>query len=357
METLTRDGRRLASQNVRLVPLTGRTSLFRQDAKTGAVSLDNGWPKFRDAVLSRRPRLVVLDPFSAVALANENDNTAMTDVLQELEGLARESNAVIMYLHHVAKAGRVVQDKHEDLVAAMTHGSIRGAGAIVNRPRLAMLMYPLSVKLARQCVEEGQPFKDGQVVAFKDVKKNGAPLGPMRYFSHGPACGLLSPLTAVKDDVERRSDKDALKRAEDAKDLDQCAVALAQEAVLREQTPGMSRVAVSYAVEAIHAGGHNVGRSGGIAFRAESLGLVWRVDYGMLVEAGFAPRRSGPTGKIVVPTVMAFRKYGDPDPDRPGEFLRVPAEFRQWIAGLEDKLCPQKPATQGSGEDARGGEA
>ncbi len=353
METLTPAERGLARRFVRLMHLPSRYCLLRQDSKTREVVPTEYWQGFREKVMARRPRLIVLDPLSSVMLLTETDNTATTDALGYLEELCEESGTCILFLHHVQKTGSLLKDP-EDLVERLDQTAIRGAGAIVNTPRTAMLMYPLSVQLAKKCLEEdGEAVKrNGQIVACAEVKKNSGILAPLRFLKHTSNMGLLEPCLNVRSKFDF-SDKDAGRDIEKLQKQEGNARLLAEEAVRREQSESRKRrIAPSKAAVEIGLTGGNE-KSNLIATKAVVMGLVHIVNVRDLSDHGFAPGRSG-SGRIIVPSIEALRKYGQPDIDRPGEWLNVSAELRQWIeSGCTDEE-PEAEAVQQEPEGTDG---
>lgn len=330
MDTLTPAERGLARRFVRLMHLPSRYCLLRQDSKTREVVPTEYWQSFREKVMARRPRLIVLDPLSSVMLLTETDNTATTDALGYLEELCEESGTCILFLHHVQKAGSLLKEP-EDLVERLDQTAIRGAGAIVNTPRMAMLLYPLSVPLAKKCLEDGEAVKtNGQIVACAEVKKNSGILAPPRFLRHTSNMGLLEPCLNVRSKFDF-SDKDAGRDIEKLQKQEENARLLAEEAVRREQAEKAKKRRISPTNAAIEIGATgNREKSNTIATKAVVMGLVHIVSVHDLVEHGFAAGRTG-GGRVVVPSIEALRKYGQPDPERPGEWLNVSAELRQWI--------------------------
>ncbi len=347
MNQLLSRERKLAMQNVRLVSLRGgETSLLRLDSKTGTVVPGAGWVPFCRAVRRHRPRLVILDPFTAVTYIETVQNELIAQCIRMLEPLAEEVDASFIYLHHVPKKPAIFGDR-KTMNENMNAGSVLGGGQVVNAPRWAALVYPLTMEFAGQCVQDdGRPIQaDGEVVVFKEVKKNGGRLEPRRYFRHTDRCGLLEACLHVKEASECLDEKVRLKRAEKTQELDAQAEELAQEVVRVEQTPGAKRISPSYAVEAIRAGAHNAEKAKAIAFIAERMGFVRIAQKKELSAFGRADKGSG---AVLVPTIAALDRFGQPDPDRPGEFAGVPSALRQWLADRE-----QEDASA-CGEEAQG---
>lgn len=347
MGLMTPSDRGLARRFARLRSLPSRYTLFRQDSRSKAVAPTKAWTPFRELVLERRPRLIVIDPLSAVTRITEGDNTGMGDALDYLEELADESGAVIMYLHHTLKAQSLLQEREE--IDGMDQSAIRGAGAIVNTPRVALLAYPLHVKLARQCLEDGADVtSNGQIIVLKEVKKNNGILAPARFLRHTKRMGLLEPCTNVREralGVDGRAESRAILKAQT---LDEQARQLAEAVVAREQEDreDKRRVAPSKACICLRMGDDHP-KSRAISYQAQELGLVQPVQIRDLVALGLSPK-SRSRGEVLVPTAEALRRHGRPDPSRPGEYLNVSAELRQWIeAGLPAYMPEDAPAEEG----------
>lgn len=72
-----------------------------------AASPDDGLAQLREAMKSEKPVLVVVDPlFRFVRVKDGNDYAAVTNALEPLHNLARESGAHVMAVHHMGKGDR-----------------------------------------------------------------------------------------------------------------------------------------------------------------------------------------------------------------------------------------------------------
>lgn len=76
--------------------------------------------------------VMVLDPLVSLHGEDENDNVAMGEVMEAVNGLARLAKAAVLALHHTSKGQR----------QAGSADAVRGAGNIVNAVRLAATLYP-----------------------------------------------------------------------------------------------------------------------------------------------------------------------------------------------------------------------
>lgn len=351
MDSLPPRHQKLAQENVRLVSLKGMASLFKLD-RQGVVVPDIGWKPFTDAVRRERPSLVVIDPFTALTLVDEINNTAITQCVRMVEGLAQETNTSIIYLHHVAKRPAIFASR-DDMANFMNAAAVRGGGAIVNAPRWCALLYPISAKFADLCVEnDGKPFEtDGELVVFKEVKKNGGRLQTPKYFRHTLNRGLLVPCRNVKEEGEFMEEKRQKRTMQKNEELEHLAERLAQEAVRREQTPGEKRMTPSQAATHLNVGGSSA-LSAQMVAKAEDLGFIHVVRMQTLKINGMAKEGQG-GGSRVVPSLASMEKYGRPDPDSSTGFLNVDPAFVQYLGTLAVSHEPPSPFdADGLAEDA-----
>ncbi len=340
--TLTNEQMKDFRHFVKFTELKGRAALLRQDSKSLQVVEQDSWKYFCDKVCKLEPKLIVIDPISAVTLVNENDNTAMTEALIYIEELAREANTTIIFLHHTTKDKVMIQQKNE-IKKSLVHSAIRGAGAIVNRPRLAMLGYPLALDVADLLLEDGgEPFKfDGEVICFKDVKKNCGPLGPVRYFRHSDRKGLLVPMLDVKEEAEYLEDRDQIRIQKQEQELDDLAERASKMIVSREQNRGDVRIAPSGICRALNLGRQEK-KSDSIANRAQDLGLAHIVTRVQMRSLGFGDKISGNGGGcIVIPSFDALTRFGKSDGN--GGFVNIAPNLLEFIKDIgrgryEDKL-------------------
>ncbi len=332
--------RKLATKNARFIPLEGEGTLFKKNTSTGKVEYDTGWSFFARAIRERKPSLVVLDPFSAITYIDTKDNEAMAQCIHKLANLMQETNTTFIYLHHVLKKPTIISDKKE-LDDIMTASSILGGGQIVNAARHASLTYPLSVNLATKLVQtNGKPIQfDGEVIAFKEVKKNGGKLEKRRYFRHTGNYGLLEPCEAIEL-FENASEKKEIRIAEQLQELEENARLLAREAVKREQNKNTLRITVSYIVERLGIGGHNAEKSNSIAQCAQDMGLIHIIKRNETIKSGFGRGSSG-NSNDVVPSIQALELFGHQEPKRPGEYCGISPEHLAWLSSLSGKRAPK----------------
>lgn len=113
-------------------------------------------------------RIVVIDTLSRIHHADENSNGAMSDLMQRLEYVAKESGAGVLFLHHTSKAasfGNMGDHQHAS----------RGAGVLTDNARYAAALVRMDDKEAEAYgVDEA---RRGYFVRFATTKNNyGTPL-------------------------------------------------------------------------------------------------------------------------------------------------------------------------------------
>lgn len=314
MDRLTPRQQALAQRNVRIIPLKGMAVLFKATREGVAVPAE-GFGPFREALLRERPRLVVIDPFTSLTLIDEMNNTAITQCIRMLEPIAEEAGTTIIYLHHVSKRPSIL-GSFKEMDDNLTAAAVRGGGAIVNAPRWASLLYPLKQKFAATIVNSGTPITaDGELVVFKEVKKNGGRLEPRRYFRHSPDHGLLLPCFDVREETVTGNDRIDQRRREKATELGKLARRLAEEAVRREQTQGEPRMSPAKAT--VHLGlSGNSDLSGDVVARAVDEKLVHVIPLKELRSRELSSSiNSKGGGSRILPTLAALEMFGKPDAD------------------------------------------
>lgn len=75
-------------------------------------------------ITSYKPDVIIVDTISAAfSIKNENDNGEITELMKRLQRLAKNANAVVLFAHHIGKAGS------EQGNASNSHYRARGASA------------------------------------------------------------------------------------------------------------------------------------------------------------------------------------------------------------------------------------
>ncbi|MEN6527581.1 MAG: AAA family ATPase [Candidatus Polarisedimenticolia bacterium] len=109
--------------------------------------------------------VMILDPLVSLHHEEENDNTAMGEVMDAVNGLARLASVGVLALHHTPKAVR----------QAGSSDAVRGAGNIVNAVRIASTIYAADESDAT-LYGFGEDYR-GRYIRIDDAKQNAAALG------------------------------------------------------------------------------------------------------------------------------------------------------------------------------------
>lgn len=136
-QNLSQETIELFDKNVTIV--SGQGSLCQLMDKNG----DHGefYDVFLEAACSAR--LLILDPFSRLHGADENDNAAMTRMLQILESISKKTGATILIVHHTGKAAT-----YNAAGEMGNQGASRGASALSSGLRWQVNMWTPNSKEA-----------------------------------------------------------------------------------------------------------------------------------------------------------------------------------------------------------------
>lgn len=139
----------------------GVGTLLERDLN-GQLTMTGAWERLVQIIEDRRPDVLVLDPLVELHTAEENDNTALRQVIAHIRALAQQHHLAVVLVHHTRK-GAVAGDVD----------SIRGAGSLIGAARAAFTVAPMSKEEAE---ELGIP-EDGRrsYVRVDSVKGNYAP--------------------------------------------------------------------------------------------------------------------------------------------------------------------------------------
>jgi hypothetical protein len=130
---------------------------------------DRGLTQLREALTQSEPDLVILDTLASLfALPNENDNSAVTMLMNRLARLARAADCAVLVLHHTPKMTRETATSQRGEVTL-----VRGGGAIVNSARVAITITSLSAAEAGLFAMLGH--KPDAVRRIEHAKINDAP--------------------------------------------------------------------------------------------------------------------------------------------------------------------------------------
>lgn len=119
-------------------------------------------------------RLVIIDPLAFLSDADENDNGAMTQLVRTLQGIAADTGATILVLHHVGKGG---EGDREEWTAA------RGASALTTACRWQVyLRPPTKAEQERYGIDDGMRQ---HWIRCAVVKSNYGPPQPEQWLFRG----------------------------------------------------------------------------------------------------------------------------------------------------------------------------
>jgi hypothetical protein len=173
------------------------------------VAAEHNVPKYVDANMHGMTKLavdnkidiIIVDPLANIHACNENDNMQMRFLITACKTIAREAGAAFMLAHHTGKGG-VNMDKGDA-------NSFRGASAIINSARIALLM-------------SGPTKDDMQTMGIRDVDRkkyirldvgkanlfgpSGAALAWMVWETVIHPCGDAVGVPAMQDMHKRRAD-------------------------------------------------------------------------------------------------------------------------------------------------------
>mgnify|MGYP000588973537 FL=1 len=116
-----------------------------------------------DHLIERDIGLLVIDPLSLINPADENSNSAMAKVIQELSLIARLANCAVLLVHHTRKTGKNERVKGN---ADMS----RGAKALTDGCRAVKTLSTMTVKEAKR--RSIDPGTASSYVQLSDAKQN-----------------------------------------------------------------------------------------------------------------------------------------------------------------------------------------
>lgn len=156
---------------------------------------------------AKKIKLLCLDPAVYTHQLEENDISDMATLMQTLTYIAKQTNAAVVVLHHMNKAGAWSQ------LDEVNQGSLRGASSFADNARSVGVVVTMPVKDAETYGLPPDPAECSKYAVFKHVKHNySAPMGLMVFERKGP---LLVP-TQVKrmTSSEVKQARETMKEAE-----------------------------------------------------------------------------------------------------------------------------------------------
>jgi hypothetical protein len=199
-----------AASRIFALSVSGCVNLCRNDRNIGLHKTQN-FSDLRNMIGMIRPEIVVLDTLSRFSGIEENDNPSMTSFCGFLEELIAEFQCNVIVIHHTNKGAADCIDNEQSLGLALSQTAVRGASALLGCVRWALVLAPLSAKLAVKLVgEDAEGKPDSSFVAVRVSKKNsGSP--ESRHFLARGEHGLLH---RVNPSLQGRGAGDALSDAQ-----------------------------------------------------------------------------------------------------------------------------------------------
>ncbi len=148
---------------------------------------------------SQGHRLVVLDTLSRIHQLDENSNSDMARLVAQLEKLAAQTGASVLYLHHVSKGS--VRDGLGDQQQAA-----RGASALIDNARWCGYVATMTDDESKRLSDHRLPIgrdRRGSFVRFGISKQNYDPVPLERWYQRQDG-GALVPVQLVEVVPERK---------------------------------------------------------------------------------------------------------------------------------------------------------
>lgn len=148
---------------------------------------------------SQGHRLVVLDTLSRIHQLDENSNSDMARLVAQLEKLAAQTGASVLYLHHVSKGS--VRDGLGDQQQAA-----RGASALIDNARWCGYVATMTDDESKRLSDHRLPIghdRRGYFVRFGISKQNYDPVPLERWYQRQDG-GVLVPVQLVEVVPERK---------------------------------------------------------------------------------------------------------------------------------------------------------
>lgn len=160
--------------------------------------LDNGCDTHTTEKISQLgegSRLIIVDPLRRLHDGDENDSSAMTQLVQCLERIAIHTNAAVLVAHHTSKSA-AFNGQSESQQAA------RGSSALTDGVRWQANLSPMSPKLAQI---QNIPIDEARYyINFSISKTNyGAPQAPV--WLKRLSCGVLTKTHIPKGSGQRKA--------------------------------------------------------------------------------------------------------------------------------------------------------
>lgn len=140
------------------------------------------------------PKLVILDTLSRAHSFDENNNGQMARVVSKIEKIAKETEATILFLHHISKASALNPSSQQ---------SARGASSLIDNARWCAQLTRMTEEESKQWTDRhydrSTPIGDRRKYFLKMsvVKSNYSMIPPDMWFERVPG-GVLKPADYLK---------------------------------------------------------------------------------------------------------------------------------------------------------------
>lgn len=160
---------------IRTGPTSVGTLFVRNDR--GCVVPTDAMRRLEQLIEQQQPSALIVDPFSELHTAEENDNTAIRAVVAAFRALAVKHNIAVILLHHTSKA-RSASPGDPD--------AARGASATIGAVRIALTVTGMSEDDAEAFGIPTDRQVRSNYVRVDDAKQNYAPIRDAAWFEKVP---------------------------------------------------------------------------------------------------------------------------------------------------------------------------
>jgi hypothetical protein len=163
-------GRDIAGRMHRAGPKTIGT-LFERAAKADRLQQTSAMDKLAELIEREKPVALIVDPLAELHTVEENDNTALREVIARFRALAVEHSMAVVVLHHTRKGSAQ---------AAGDADSARGASSIIGAVRVALTLTNMTEDDAKALGFTKD--RRNSFVRMDRAKANYSALGDARWF-------------------------------------------------------------------------------------------------------------------------------------------------------------------------------
>lgn len=155
---------------VRVGP-TGIGTLFRRNEKGAFVPMP-AMQRLRQIVAERKPAMLICDPLVELHDAEENENTALREIIAEFRALAVRFNIAVVLVHHTRKGSATPGDPE----------AARGASSIAGAGRVVLTMMTMLEEDAEALGIPKDRKSRSRFLRLDDAKQNYAAIGDARWY-------------------------------------------------------------------------------------------------------------------------------------------------------------------------------